>query len=68
MENTVFFSGDIIKVLLPITSNGYDYIVAENMQVSRQAIYDSLKKSEKKLLEIESKVGALKIIKSLRGE
>ena len=34
MENTVFFSGDIIKVLLPITSNGYDYIVAENMQVS----------------------------------
>lgn len=42
--------------------------IAENMQVSRQAIYDSLKKSEKKLLEIESKVGALKIIKSLRGE
>lgn len=42
--------------------------IAENMQVSRQAIYDSLKKSEKKLLEIESKVGALKIIKCLRGE
>ena len=42
--------------------------IAENMQVSRQAIYDSLKKSEKKLLEIESKVGALNIIKSLRGE
>ncbi len=33
MENTVFFSNDIVKVLLPITSNGYDYIVAENMQV-----------------------------------
>ena len=42
--------------------------IAENMQVSRQAIFDSLKKSEKKLLEIESKVGALKIIESLRKD
>ena len=40
--------------------------IAENMKVSRQAIFDSLKKSEKKLLEIESKVGALKIIENLR--
>ena len=33
MENTVFYCGDIVKVLLPIMSNGYDYIVPENMEL-----------------------------------
>lgn len=42
--------------------------IAENLNVSRQAIFDSLKKSEKKLTLIENKVGALKIIKSLKKE
>ncbi|MBO4412779.1 MAG: HTH domain-containing protein [Clostridia bacterium] len=42
--------------------------IAENLNVSRQAIFDSLKKSEKKLVQIEDKVGALKIIKSLKKE
>ena len=42
--------------------------IAENIGVSRQAIFDSLRKSEKKLLEIESKVGALKIIQNLRKD
>ena len=42
--------------------------IAENLKISRQAIFDSLKKSEKKLIEIEEKVGALKIIKSLKKE
>ena len=40
--------------------------IAENLNVSRQAIFDSLKKSESKLVQIENKVGALKIIKSLK--
>ena len=40
--------------------------IAENLNVSRQAIFDSLKKSELKLIELEEKVGALKIIKSLK--
>lgn len=40
--------------------------IAELVNVSRQAVFDSLKKSEKKLLEIESKVGALKIISGLK--
>lgn len=40
--------------------------IAEIVNVSRQAIFDSLKKSEKKLLEIESKVGVLKIISELK--
>ena len=34
MENTVFSFCDIVKVLLPIMGNGYDYIVPENMEVS----------------------------------
>ena len=33
MENTEFSSGDIVKVLLPIASNGYDYIVPENTKI-----------------------------------
>ena len=40
--------------------------IAENLKITRQAVYDSLKKSEKKLLQIENKVGALKIIKELK--
>ena len=34
MENTIFSFGDIVKVLLPIASDGYDYIVPENIEVS----------------------------------
>ena len=33
MENTIFSYGDIVKVLLPIASDAYDYIVPENMEV-----------------------------------
>ncbi len=33
MENTVFSCNDIVKVLLPIASEAYDYIVPENMDV-----------------------------------
>ena len=40
--------------------------IAENLKISRQAIFDSLKKSESKLIHIEEKVGALKIIQSLK--
>ena len=29
MENTVFSSGDIVKVILPLASDGYDYIVGD---------------------------------------
>lgn len=32
--------------------------IAENNQTSRQAVYDAVIKSQKKLLEIEEKVGA----------
>lgn len=42
--------------------------IAENLKVSRQAIFDSLKKSERKLVDVENKIGALKIIKSLKKE
>lgn len=41
--------------------------IANSLSKSRQAVYDTLKKTEKKLLEIESKVGALEIIKKLKG-
>ena len=34
MENTAFSSGDIVKILLPIASDGYDYFVPENMKIS----------------------------------
>ena len=29
MENTTFSSGDIVKVILPVASDGYDYIVGD---------------------------------------
>ncbi len=34
MKNTEIFNGDIVKVLLPIASDGYDYIVPEKLSVS----------------------------------
>ncbi|MBR1544424.1 MAG: primosomal protein N', partial [Alphaproteobacteria bacterium] len=34
MESRVVSFGDIVKVLLPIASNGYDYIVPENLELS----------------------------------
>ncbi len=34
MENTIFSSNDIVKVLLPIASDAYDYVVPENIEVS----------------------------------
>ena len=41
--------------------------IADNLSITRQAVYDSLKKTEAKLLDFENKVGALKIIKRLKG-
>lgn len=41
--------------------------IADNLSITRQAVYDSLKKTEAKLLDFEDKVGALKIIKRLKG-
>ena len=33
MENTKFFSGNIVKVLLSFSSDAYDYIVPENLEL-----------------------------------
>lgn len=41
--------------------------IAENGKISRQAVYDAVIKAQKKLLEIEEKVGAYEKLNSLRG-
>lgn len=78
LNKTVLF-GDLFELygkLLPISQQvvGNLYFnedltlseIAENLKISRQAVYDSLKKMEAKLLDIENKVGALKTIKELK--
>ena len=42
--------------------------IAENNNVSRQAVYDCVLKAQKKLIEIEDKVGAYKEICRLKGK
>ena len=78
LKKTVLF-GDLFELYVKLLSPSQQQVanlyfnddltlseIAEIVNVSRQAIFDSLKKSEKKLLEIESKVGALKIISELK--
>lgn len=42
--------------------------IAENLNVSRQAVKDSINKAEKKLFEMEEKLGFVKKIDLLNGE
>ncbi|MBE7073705.1 MAG: HTH domain-containing protein [Clostridiales bacterium] len=42
--------------------------IAENLSVSRQAVMDSVNKAEKKLFDLEKKLGLLKKIESLEEE
>ncbi|MDD4111220.1 MAG: transcriptional regulator [Clostridia bacterium] len=42
--------------------------IAENGQISRQAVYDAVVKAQKNLLEIEEKVGAYAKIKKLKNK
>ena len=42
--------------------------IAENLNVSRQAVMDSVNKAEKKLFDLEKKLGLLKKIESLEEE
>lgn len=42
--------------------------IADILNKTRQAVYDSLKKTQAKLIDYENKVGALKMIKELKGK
>lgn len=78
IEKTVYFGGlfDLYGKLLSRAQGAVmrDYYnngltlseIAENSGVSRQAIYDAIVKAQKKLLEIEEKVGAYSEIIKLK--
>lgn len=80
IEKTILFGGlfDLYgKLLSPAQESVMrDYYernftlseIAENREVSRQAIYDAVMKAQKKLLEIEDKVGAYSEILKLRSK
>ncbi len=79
IEKTVLFGGlfDLYgKLLSGVQENVMrDYYendltlseIAENNHISRQAVYDAVVKAQKKLLEIEKKVGAYQEIIKLKS-
>ncbi len=78
IEKTVYF-GNLLelygKLLSPVQQKVmFDYYeqdltlseIAENNNISRQAVYDAARKAQNKLLDFEEKVGALKQIEKLK--
>ena len=78
IEKTVYF-GNLLelygKLLSPVQQKVmFDYYeqdltlseIAENNNISRQAVYDTARKAQNKLLDFEEKVGALKQIEKLK--
>lgn len=78
IEKTILFGGlfDLYGKLLSSVQKSVmqDYYnndltlseIAENNKISRQAVYDAVLKAQKKLLEIEEKVGAYEKINNLK--
>ena len=79
IEKTLFF-GNLFELYGKLLSPVQEFVmreyyvrdltlseIAENMEKSRQAVYDAVIKAQNKLLEIEEKVGAFKEISRLKG-